>query len=92
MMPPNVLAQTAGQMEKLFAMVLWKLQGDKSVALTKEDLKRFKAEFEVDKGKEPQLIIHGAEDGLHFQVLSQERAAKLVEEYKTAGSGTVLGD
>ena len=33
-----------------------------------------------------------AEDGLRFQVLSQERAAQFVEEYKAANRGVVLGD
>ena len=89
---PNVIAQTAGRMEKLFTMVLWKLQKDKAVSLTEEDIKRFMTEFEVDKGKEPQLIMHGTEDGLRFQVLSQDRAAKFVEEYKAANRGVVLGD
>lgn len=92
MTQPNVLVQTAGQLEKLFTMVLWKLQGDKPVVLTEEDIKRFMAEFEVDKGKEPQFIMHGTEDGLRFQVLSQERAAQFVEEYKAANRGVVLGD
>ena len=91
MTQPNVLVQTAGQLEKLFAMVLWKLQGDKPVVLTKEDIKRFMTEFEVDKGKEPQLSVHGTEDCLRFQVLSQERAAKFVEEYKAADRDVVLG-
>lgn len=86
MTQPNAFVQTANTIEKLFAMVLWKLHGDKPVSLTEEDIKRFMAEFEVDKGKEPQLIVHGTEDGLRFQVLSQERAAKLVEEYKAAKS------
>ena len=92
MTQPNVLVQTAGQLEKLFTMVLWKLHGDKPVSLTEEDIKRFMTEFEVDKGKGPQLIMHGTEDGLRFQVLSQDRAAKFVEEYKAANRGVVLGD
>ena len=92
MTQPNVLVQTGGQMEKLFTMVLWKLQGDKPVVLTEEDIKRFMTEFEVSEGKEPQLIMHGTEDGLRFQVLSQERAAKFVEEYKAAGRGIVLDE
>ena len=92
MTQPNVLVQTAGQLEKLFTMALWKLHGDKPVSLTEEDIKRFITEFEVDNGKEPQLIMHGTEDGLRFQVLSQERAAKFVEEYKAANRGVVLGD
>ena len=92
MTQPNVLIQTADQLEKLITMVLWKLQGDKSVVLTEEDIKRFMTEFEVEGGKEPQLIMHGTEDGLRFQVLSQERAAKFVEEYKAANRGVVLGD
>ena len=36
--------------------------------------------------------MHGTEDGLRFQVLSQERAAKFVEEYKAANRGVVLGE
>ena len=93
MTQPNVLVQTGGQMEKLFTMVLWKLQGDKPVVLTEEDIKRFMTEFEVDKGKKgPQFVMHGTEDGLRFQVLSQERAAKFVEEYKAAGRGIVLDE
>ena len=92
MTQPNVPIQTAGQLGKLFTMVLWKLHGDKPVSLTEEDIKRFMTEFEVDKGKEPQLIMHGTEDDLRFQVLSQERAAKFVEEYKAAGRGVVLGE
>ena len=92
MTQPNVLVQTGGQMEKLFTMVLWKLQGDKPVVLTEEDLKRFMTEFEVDNGKAPQFMMHGTEDGLRFQVLSQVRAAKFVEEYKATGRGIVLGE
>ena len=92
MTQPNVLVQTAGQLEKLFTMVLWKLQKDKAVSLTEEDIKRFMTEFEVDKGKGAQLIMHGTEDGLRFQVLSQDRAAKFVEEYKAANRGVVLGE
>ena len=85
---PNVIAQTAGRMEKLFTMVLWKLQKDKAVSLTEQDIKDFMAAHET----EPQLIVHGTEDGLRFQVLSQERAAKFVEEYKAANRGVVLGE
>ncbi len=88
MTDPNVLFQTAGQIEKLFAMVLWKLQKDKAVSLTEQDLKDFMAVHET----EPQLLVHGTEDGLRFQVLSQDRAAKFVEEYKAANRGVVLGD
>jgi hypothetical protein len=36
--------------------------------------------------------MHGTEDGLRFQVLSQERAAKFVEEYKAANRDVVLGE
>ena len=92
MTQPNVLIQTAGSMEKLFSMVLWKLQKDKAVSLTEQDIKDFMAAHDVEGGKEPQLIMHGTEDGLHLQVLSQERAAKLVEEYKAADRGVVLGE
>ena len=92
MTQPNVLVQTAGQLEKLFTIVLWKLQKDNAVFLTEQDIKRFMTEFEVDKGKEPKFVIHGTEDGLRFQVLSQERAAKFVEEYKAANRGVVPGE
>ena len=88
MTDPNVLVQTAGSIEKLFIVVLWKLQKDKSVSLTEQDIKDFMAAHET----EPQLIMHGTEDGLRFQVLSQDRAAKFVEEYKAANRGVVLGD
>jgi len=86
MTQPNVLVQTAGQLEKLFTMVLWKLQKDKAVSLTDQDIKDFMAAHET----EPQRIVHGTEDGLRLQVLSQERAAKFVEEYKAANRGVVL--
>ena len=92
MTQPNVLVQTAGQLEKLFTMVLWKLQKDKAVSLTEQDIKDFMAAHEVESGKEPQLIMHGTKDDLRFQVLSQERAAKFVEEYKAANRGVVLGE
>ena len=92
MTQPNVPIQTVGPLEKLFTMVLWKLQKDKAVSLTEQDIKDFMAAHDVEGGKEPQLIMHGAEDGLRFQVLSQERAAKLVEEYKAANRGVVLGE
>ena len=88
MTDPNVLVQTAGHIEKLFAMVLWKLQKDKAVSLTEQDLKDFMAAHET----ELQLLVHGSEDGLRFQVLPQERAAKFIEEYKAAKRGVVLGD
>lgn len=88
MTQPNVLVQTAGQLAKLFTMVLWKLHGDKPVSLTEEDIKRFMTAHET----EPQLIMHGTEDGLRLQVLSQDRAAKFVEEYKATNRGVVLGD
>lgn len=39
----NMLVQTAGQLEKLFTMVLWKLQKDKPVSLTEQDIKDFMA-------------------------------------------------
>ena len=89
---PNIPIQTVGPLEKLFTMVLWKLQKDKAVSLTEQDIKDFMAAHEVEGGKEPQLIMHGTEDGLRFQVLSQERAAKFVEEYKAANRGVVLGE
>jgi len=91
MTQPNVIVQTAGQLEKLFTMVLWKLQKDKAVSLTEQDIKDFMAAHEMEGGKEPQLLMHGTEDGLRLQVLSQERAAKFVEEYKAANRGVVLG-
>lgn len=91
MTQPNVLIQTAGSMEKLFSMVLWKLQKDKAVSLTEQDIKDFMAAHDMGGGKEPQLIVHGTEDGLRLQVLSQERAAKFVEEYKATNRGVVLG-
>ena len=43
MTQPNALVQTAGQLEKLFTMVLWKLQKDKAVSLTEQDIKDFMA-------------------------------------------------
>ncbi len=86
MTQPNVLVQTAGQLEKLFTIVLWKLQKDKALSLTEKDIKDFMAAHET----EPQLIVHGTEDGLRLQVLSQERAAKFIEEYKAANRGVVL--
>jgi hypothetical protein len=92
MTQPNVLVQTAGQLEKLFTMVLWKLQKDKAVSLTEQDIKDFMAAHDVEGGKEPHLIMYVTEDGLRFQVLSQERAAKFVEEYKAANRGVVLGE
>ncbi len=92
MTQPNVLVQTAGQLEKLFTMVLWKLQKDKAVSLTDQDIKDFMAAHDMGNGNEPQLIMHGTEDGLRLQVLSQERAAKFVEEYKAANRGIVLGE
>ena len=92
MTQPNVLIQTAGQLEKLFTMVLWKLQKDKAVSLTEQDIKDFVAAHDVEGGKKPQLIVHGTEDGLRLQVLSQERAAKFVEEYKATNRGVVLGE
>ena len=92
MTDPNVLVQTAGHIEKLLTMVLWKLQKDKAVSLTEQDIKDFMAAHDVEGGKEPQLIMHGTEDGLRLQVLSQERAAKFVEEYKAANRGVVLGE
>ena len=87
----NVLVQTANSIEKLFAMVLWKLQKDKAVSLTEQDIKEFMAAHEMESGKQPQLVMHGTEDGLRFQVLSGERAAKLVEEYEAVNRGIVLG-
>lgn len=92
MTQPNVLVQTAGQLEKLFAMVLWKLQKDKAVSLTEQDIKDFMAAHEMESGKQPRLVMRGTEDGLRFQVLSGERAAKFVEEYKAANRGVVLGE
>ena len=92
MTQPNVLVQTANSIEKLFAMVLWKLRKDKAVSLTEQDIKDFMAAHDVEGGKEPQLIMHGTEDGLRLQVLSQERAAKFVEEYKAVNRGAVLGE
>lgn len=92
MTQPNVLVQTTDQLEKLLTMVLWKLQKDKAVSLTGQDIKDFMAAHEMGSGKEPQLIMHGTEDGLRFQVLSQDRAAKFVEEYKAANRGIVLGE
>ena len=92
MTQPNVPIQTVGPLEKLFTMVLWKLQKDKAVSLTGQDIKDFMAAHEMGSGKGPQLVMHGTEDGLRFQVLSQERAAKLVEEYKAANRGVVLGE
>ena len=91
MTQPNVLVQVAGSIEKLFTMVLWKLQKDKAVSLTEQDVKDFMTAHDAEGGKEPQLIMHGTEDGLRFQVLSQERAAKLVEEYEAVNRGIVLG-
>ena len=92
MTQPNVPIQTVSLLEKLFTMVLWKLQKDKAVSLTEQDVKDFMTAHDAEGGKEPQLIMHGTEDGLRFQVLSQERAAKLVEEYKVANRGVVLGE
>ena len=91
MTQPNVLVQTANSIEKLFAMVLWKLQKDKAVSLTEQDIKDFMAAHEMESGKQPRLVMHGTEDGLRFQVLSGERAAKLVEEYEAVNRGIVLG-
>ncbi len=92
MTQPNVLVQVAGSIEKLFTMVLWKLQKDKAVSLTEQDIKDFMAAHDMEGGKEPELIVHGTEDGLRFQVLSQERAAKFIEEYKAVNRGVVLGE
>lgn len=86
MTQPNVLVQPAGQLERLFTIALWKLQKDKAMILTEQDIKDFLA-----ANDKPQLIVHGTEDGLRLQVLSQERTAKFIEEYKAAGRGVVLG-
>ena len=91
MTQPNVPIQTVGPLEKLFTMVLWKLQKDKAVSLTEQDVKDFMTAHDAEGGKEPQLIMHGTEDGLRFQVLSQDRAAKFVEEYEAVNRGIVLG-
>ena len=88
----DAFVQTANNIEKLLTMVLWKLQKDKAVFLTEQDLKNFMAAHEVESGKQPQLIVQGTEDGLHIRVLSQERAAKLVEEYEAVNRGIVLGE
>ena len=38
MTQPNVLVQTAGQLKKLFTMILWKPQKDKAVSFTVPDM------------------------------------------------------
>ena len=91
MTQPIGLVQTAGQLEKLFTMVLWKLQKDKAVSLTEQDVKDFMTAHDAEGGKQPRLVMHGTEDGLRFQVLSGERADKLVEEYEAVNRGIVLG-
>ena len=53
MTKPNVPVQTAGGLEKLFAVVLWKLQKDKAVSLTEQDVKDFMTAHDAEGGKEP---------------------------------------
>jgi hypothetical protein len=86
----NVLIQTADHREKLFIMALWKVNGTKPIMITTKDIEAFAKEFEIDAGKEPQLILHGMEDGLKFQVLGSEAAKKFVDEYKATQRGVVI--
>lgn len=92
-MNQNVIEQLGGEVEKLFTMFLWKLAGDKPIVLKDSDIKAFiNAHGGTDGIGEanPKLMIHGTEDGLIAQVMTEEKAKKYVAEYEAMKKGLVI--
>jgi hypothetical protein len=68
-----ILDQTEGMRDKLLMIALWKLNGDKIVSLSADDIKAFNAAH----NDQATLLLHGHKDSIDLGVITLERAAVL---------------
>lgn len=80
----TVLQQIDGQMDKLFAAVVWKAGGGKPIKITAEDLIKLAEEFQGF----PIMFTYGMNDGIEFSVVNRERAAVLIEHDRAMRAAT----
>jgi hypothetical protein len=67
-------------LDQLFAIVLWKAMGRNPLIITEKDLEQFAAAMEVETLGSPRLLIHGTEDGMRFQVMTDAQSKKFLAE------------
>ena len=75
-----ILNQIAGQWEKLFVLMLYKLQKHERVRLTHAEIAAFP--------KDVALLTHGHFDSIDFQIVSMEKAHELAEYDERTNKGT----
>ncbi len=78
-----VLQQVDGQWQKLAALIVWKLCGEKSVEITVADMQSIEKQFGAEG---PVLLTHGHTESIEFRVITAERGRVLAEfEAKNRG-------
>jgi hypothetical protein len=73
-----ILDQTEGMRDKLLMIALWKIQGDKIITITPDDIKAFNAAH----ANEATLLVHGHKDSIDLGVITLERAAVLAAHHE----------
>ncbi len=66
----TILQQVDGQLDKLFAAVVYKAGGGKPIKITADDLRELSEKFD----NYPVLFTHGMSDGIEFSVVTAEQA------------------
>lgn len=87
-MTPNaeILQQMEGHWQLMATMILWKLNGEKKLTITSEEMKQFREQFEKRGGAV--MFAHGHKESIDFQVIDSEAATKIQEysqEMEAAG-------
>lgn len=70
-----ILNQLDGQWQKFAAIILWKLNGNRQVRITAEDIDAFGQQFGA--GGSPIIFTHGHKESIEFQIVSEEAAARI---------------
>lgn len=66
----KILNQLDTHWQKMAMLILWKLNGDKTVTITTEDIEKFTTESEARGGFT--LFTHGHETSIDFQVVDKQ--------------------
>lgn len=69
-----IIDQLDGQWQKFAAIILWKLNGNKAVQITGDDIERFGQQFTFGS---PVIFTHGHKESIEFQIVSEEAAGRI---------------
>lgn len=72
-----ILDQTENMRDKLLMIALWKLNGDKIINISADDIKAFNAAH----NDAATLMVHGHKDSIDLGVITLERAAVLAAHH-----------